>query len=90
MYEVPTMCPAPHGYVGASVMNESLFRASKDAPEHSPTIVEIILRPIPVRGDEGPLFWFGGCFNWMAGDISRGMSRFSKWLAAFPRPRCRI
>ena len=37
MYEVPTMCPAPHGYVGAAVMSESLFRASKDAPERSPT-----------------------------------------------------
>ena len=46
----------------------------------SSSIVEIILRPIPVRENEGPLFWFGGCFNWMAGDVSRGMSWFlSGW-----------
>ena len=46
----------------------------------SSSIVEIILRPIPVRGDEGPLFWFGGCFSWMAGGVSRGMRRFlSGW-----------
>lgn len=46
----------------------------------SSSIVEIILRPIPVRGDEGPLFWFDGCFSCMPGDVSRGMSRFlSGW-----------
>ena len=37
MYEVPNMCPAPRGYFGAAVMSESLFRASKDAPEHPST-----------------------------------------------------
>lgn len=42
----------------------------------SSSIVETMVRPIPVRGeDEGPLIWFSGCFIRIAGNVSRGISR---------------
>lgn len=56
----------------------------------SSSIVEIILKPIPVRENEGPfilVWWLLQLDGWRC---LTGDELVSKWLAAFPRPRCRI